>query len=660
MSLRRLSPLAAVLAAALIPSAAQAANPVPPVAPNCYQPTSPSMRRVCSPAELAAVLKSDYKGQVVIPRDVSWEMKEHDLPLKSGVSVVGERGSLGSRPTLYANDRTSEYSIFLVKDANDVRVEGLHLRGPEAGERNANKLPFYEFGVTVVQNPENQTGRNVVVTDMELDEWPGAGVSVAGTVQIDEPSPSYTGPRMRPSDAGTVRIERSYLHNNARDGGGYGVVVGGSAYATIEGNVFNYNRHDISADFRAYKGYIARFNYVLEGGFQYGDNGYFGQHFDVHGAGTAASRAQGHYDGGPAGEYFQVAFNTIRGEQDYGGFLGFGQSTRAAFELRGRPSIGAEFTDNFLVHDDTDEAIRLKSGEDKSLDTDRPSTFNLTNRRNQFDVDYTREIAAGDFDGDRRTDVFVANGTGWFFSRGGVRPWEMLHESTKRTKDLAFADIDNDGKTDVLYRDGAGRLGYLAGGTVDLRPLTTLPVPISELRFGDFDGDRKTDMFYTRNQQWYVWYGKTRTWTPTNSSVTPVGEMLFGEFDNVRGTDLAAVRNGQWSISSGTTSSWQKLNNKLSNSFSSAVAADFNGNGKTDIALTSSATTWTVSYDGRGPLTTLRKGAITLPLKSLLTGHFDGGTRDQVVGFDNPGLNLAIWRGASSSPFVRLSSQPMR
>jgi hypothetical protein len=659
MSLRRLSPLAALLAAVLIPSAAQAANPVPPVAPNCYQPTSPTTRRVCTPTQLADVLKSDFKGVVLVPRDVNWEIKERDLPLKTGVSLVGERGSLGSRPTLYTNDFTApEYSMFQVKDANNVRVEGLHLRGPENGDRRDRDL--YVNGIKVVQNPENMTGRNVVVADNELDEWPGGAVAVAGTIEFDEPDPSYTGPRMRPADAGTMRVERNYIHNNAMDSGGYGVVLGNSSYATIEGNVFNYNRHDISADFRAYKGYIARFNYVLEGGFQYGSNGYFGQHFDVHGAGTAASRAQGHYDGGPAGEYFQVAFNTIRGEQDYGGFLGFGQSTRAAFELRGRPSIGAEFTDNFLVHDDTDEAIRLKSGEDKSLDTDRPSTFNLTNRRNQFDVDYTREIAAGDFDGDRRTDVFVANGTGWFLSRGGVRPWEMLHESTKRLRDLAFADIDNDGKTDVLYRDPSGRLGYLAGGTVDLRPLTTLPVPISELRFGDFDGDRKTDMFYTRNQQWYVWYGKTRTWTPTNSSVTPVGEMLFGEFDNVRGTDLAAVRNGQWSISSGTTSSWQKLNNKLTNSFGSAVAADFNGNGKTDIAISSSSTTWTVSYDGRGPLTTLRKGAVTLPLKSLLTGRFDGGTRDQVVGFDNPGLNLAIWRGASSSPFVRLSTQPMR
>ena len=66
--------------------------------------------------------------------------------------------------------------------------------------------------------------------------------------------------------------------------------------------------------------------------------------------------------------------------------------------------------------------------------------------------------------------MFVANGTGWFFSRAGIRPWEFLHASTKRTGELGFADIDNDRITDVLYRDGGGNVGFLKGGREALKP----------------------------------------------------------------------------------------------------------------------------------------------------------------------------------------------
>jgi hypothetical protein len=643
--LRRAGAVLALLVAAIVPAATAHAA----ASQNCTQPIEPSLRRPCSAEELTKILRSDFKGRIVIPRDASWEVRERDIPVKTGVQIVGERGELGSRPTLYTDDKSAGYSLFLV-NGTDVRIEGLHLRGPEAGEVSRT-LPYVQ-AITVIQDPTQGTGRKIVIAENELDEWPGAGVAVDDpTVRVWEPKWLYDGPRMTRDDVGAVRVERNYIHNNARDGAGYGVVLGGSSYATIEGNVFNYNRHDVSADGLAYKGYVARFNYSLEGGFIYGD-GYYGQHYDVHGTGDGSGK--GPWDGGAAGEYFQVAFNTIRGEQDYD------EKARAAFELRGRPSTGAEFTDNVVVQDNWGEAIHLKPGDDGSLNPANPRTFNLSMPRNRYDTDYTREIAAGDFDGDKRTDVFVATGTAWYLSRGGVRPWEFLHASTKRTRELAFADVDNDRRTDVLYRDPAGRLGYLKGGSVDLVPLTTLPVPIGDVRFGDFDGDEKTDMFYTRNKQWYVWYGRDRRWTATQISSASISEMLFGEFDDEKGTDVVAVRNDAWSIASGATAVWAKLNRKLTSSFSNAVAADFDGNGRADIAYADGGT-WQVSFDGRGGLTTLRKGSNAGSLKAWLIGRFDGGSHNQVVGFDGSGLNFQIWRGLGTpGAFSRLSTQPMR
>lgn len=694
--------LAHRLALATLALAAAAPLAVPAALPAAGPPTSGAVqgdakvdqrptRRVATPTELHEVLRSDFRGRVVVPAGVSWEMTIPcgtrdelgrcldapmlNVPLRDGVHLVGERGPLGSRPILYTNYRGVRYNLFVV-EGNDVLVQGLHIRGPAAGERAEKKLPNKISGIEVYADPgvtDRTYGRNVVIRDNELNEWTDAAVSVNGAVQFPrgEVPSDYTGPRIRFEEAGLVRIEGNYLHHNSRDKAGYGVVVNGNAYATIEGNVFDFNRHAVAADGRAFNGYVARFNYVLEGGHKYG-NGYYGQHFDVHGSGTEASRANRHYDGGPAGERYDVSLNTVRGEQDYGGFLGIARKTRAAFELRGRPAIGAEFNGNVVVHDNFGEAVRLKRGSDRSLNPLVPSTFNLRRHAgNRFDTDYSTELAPGDFDGDGRADVFVANGTGWFFSRAGIRPWEYLRPSNKRTRELGFADVDNDRVTDVLYRDGAGRLGYLKGGRGDLLPLTSTPVAVDDLRFGDFDGDGLTDIFQTHGGRWSLWYGSTRTWTPAQTSSKPVSDLLFGEFDGVRGTDVLTVLRRGWSYSSGATQPWARLNGRATRSFDRAVAADVDGNGRTDVLVEDGAR-WRVSRDARSGLQPLRTDSQLLAYPSLkhrmLVGRFDGGTQDLVMTFGvertlngvRTGRRLVSWRAGRGNRFAERSRQNLR
>jgi FG-GAP-like repeat/FG-GAP repeat len=607
--------------------------------------------RATSPADLAGVLNSDYKGRIVIPRDVFWDMKGADgaplreLPVKSGVEIVGERGALASRPTLYLGDATTEAELLKVV-GNDVRIHGVRFVGPKPPSRHATRTP-YVHAISVEEDFDAQTGRRVLVDDNEFERWSGAGVNIYGTHQVKDPKDwDASWKKPQPSDASLVRVERNDMHDNVMDGGGYGFVVGGGAYATAEGNVFDNNRHAVAASGKAYSGYVARFNYVLHNGTKQGS--YYNQHFDVHGVGD------GGY-GGSAGTYYDISFNTIRGDQSY-----YLVKTRPALMLRGRPTIGMFFHDNVAVHGDLDSAVSLKGqgglselgiGEDQGA-------YNFRASGNRFDTDYSTEIASGDFDGDGQKDVFVANGTGWWFSRAGVRQWELLHESTKRTGQLAFADIDNDGKTDVLYRDGAGNLGYLSGGTADLKPLTTLPVAIGDLRFGDFDGDGKTDMFSTRNGQWMVWYGRTRTWTPTQTSSAKIGQLLFGDFDGVRGTDVATVLNQGWSISSASTGSWARINAKLAGSFDNAAVADFDGDGRDDIAVGTSSS-WRYSAGGRAPLATLRTGSGLSNLKDVQLGRFNTGPRAIAVAF--VGDRLAHWKGlGAASAFYTRSLQDMR
>lgn len=93
-----------------------------------------------------------------------------------------------------------------------------------------------------------------------------------------------------------------------------------------------------------------------------------------------------------------------------------------------------------------------------------------------------------------------------------------------------------------------------------------------------------------------------------------------------------------------------------------AVAADFDGNGRTDIAFDDGGT-WRFSPDGRGPLQLLRRkhGAV-VALNRLLIGRFQGGAKAMVVAFDPRNRNqFAIWRGlGSDAQFVRLSQQGVR
>jgi hypothetical protein len=628
------------------------------------------------PADLSQKLNEGFQGQLIVPFGPDFDMDDYlGTPLPSGVQLVGERGPLGERPLIHKDDNTPPTPLFIA-NGHDVCVEGLHFKGPT---RSADRLKDGE-GATAIrinQDPGNHAGEPdpVLIVDNEFDAWPTGAIEVKREAPwlcsiADEPCctpiPKKEGCRKAPSgwtgalitreQARDVRIERNYIHHNLANGSGYGVVIGGQDYARIEGNVFDFNRHSVTSSGLSYSGYYARFNYLLQGGHSYPGSGGYGAHLDIHG-----SRDPTHWAGGIAGEYSDVSYNTIRGAQEYDCIGPVRCKVRPAFILRGRAEDKVEFEGNVVVHD-KDGAVKLNPGDDRSLKPAVDANFRLVRRGNHYETDYSTKLATGDFDGDGRTDVFLSNGTGWFFSRAGIRPWEFLRPSNKLVNKLGFADIDNDGATDVLYRDNAGNLGYVrSGAAAQLTPLTTAPVAMRDLRFGDFDGDGLTDIFYTRNRQWQVWYGRTRTWTPTATSRESIDGMLFGEFDDVRGTDVAAVNGGRWSYSSGSTTTWARLNAKLVGSFERAVAEDFDGNGKTDIAF-SNDDAWRYSPDGRKPLSRLRRNVDSRPLDRLLVGHFDNQPRATVVAYGTHNRNkFGIWRGlGSQSDFVKHSEENMR
>lgn len=591
-------------------------------------------RVATSPADLAAVLTSRFRGRVVVPAGVDWTLPA-GLPLATGVRLVGRRGPLGERPILRYTATAADLWGLLVVAGHHVRVEGLHLIGPANDDRSASQK--YSTAILGNTDPARGRGLSVTIADNELEHWTFAAFALANDLSYRSiSSVDQRVPRQAPEDVGLIRFERNYVHHNHRDGAGYGVNLGGGAYVTIEGNVFDRNRHAVSAGGLPFSGYTARHNFVLEGG--YTEDGFLGidywnQHFDVHGT------ADDGY-GGLAGEHFVIERNTVRGEQD----------GRPAFTLRGAPSLGAYFRDNVLVHDDLDEAVSLKSWSGSTGIGEDHATFNFhPEPGNRYDTDHTAELASGDFDGDGRTDVFLATGTAWFWSASGQSEWRFLRASARLRDELAFADLDNDGKTDVIWRDATGWLVLARGGGAAEEWVAPSPVPIAELRFVDLSGDGKTDVLRLDGAQWQSWERTTGAWTTINSLGGTLAELRFGQFDQYPGIDVVAAVGSDWRLSSAGRSSWRTLGTAWQLSLAGVAAVDVDRDGRTDLVYRDGAQ-WRWSRYGVFAPQVLRSGvdAVRDDVHAVQWGNFDGAGATDALRWQTGGVVFALWAGAGS------------
>lgn len=101
----------------------------------------------------------------------------------------------------------------------------------------------------------------------------------------------------------------------------------------------------------------------------------------------------------------------------------------------------------------------------------------------------------------------------WIVSDGGAGAWRTFGDSPWKTTDLAAGDSNGDGRTDlfiayphscvwyVAYTQAGGQAGpweVLSSGKCESQAV---------LRFGDFDGDALTDVMYGNGRAWYVSYG---------------------------------------------------------------------------------------------------------------------------------------------------------
>jgi hypothetical protein len=346
------------------------------------------------------------------------------LPIARGVTLIGGRTASVAGPVLYTRNRPKR--LFVIR-GNDVRISGLRIQGADmdiaSGDDRSSAIYVWPGADAEIAHVE--------VDHNEIYGWSNAAVGIydaENRIRFDR-------------NPWAVRIHDNFIHHNQHaNSAGYGVVVGDGAYALIDRNVFDYNRHAIAGDGSDGSGYRLHRNLVLQHGGRH-KWGPFWRHthqFDMHGQDWCGAPSYC----GTAGHFMDIRLNSVL------------YTEGAAINIRGTPQLGAWVASNVFAHEYPWDAVKQT-----------PFHSGLHTSDNRYDVDGSDEYGVCDFDGDGTNDRFMATGETWWYASRRTRPWTYLNTSQLLLSQVTLGHFDSDSRCDVV----SGGL-ISSGGTAPWRP----------------------------------------------------------------------------------------------------------------------------------------------------------------------------------------------